>query len=510
MREGLKEISIKYSKKWVYSLLGRRGIFLHSLDINIDESLKAQVYQYAGFEFLDSSLLNKELNYENIFKAIDPGSEFRQVCNDLELDIDIAVDHIKKYVLYLVIEEVRTLICANKGALRKIKDEDIKNQKIQDLFNEVFFKTPRDLFNTLSYIDGYFTPEQIESKLDNEYGNPSEKISTAESQKKWERSSKKTGSFYSLYVRYATRKSRKSRSLVKPFNKITDFNQEILNKKEHFHRFNDSIKVADVDPSLDLWSFDYNTYLFMLQKISGYKELQNLKGEYFPILASLSIVGDIRLKLCLVETLFNTSSWRYWETKISNIFLLSIVIIPFFKEYIKDKLMELVNKSMLETNYVISDFNKSEVKLHNLRKQMCVYQILKTEHCYEAESLASEFNIDFKSNVEVTDGLINAWKHIENVKSTIDKDFKDLFAIFLDSLLFQHSAADVMKQEELTIDFKDAIAIGVHQATDEYRSLIIKHSNKNNTNISQSILEMHSGKFDEEKIKCYRSLNIRE
>ncbi|MED3957657.1 hypothetical protein P4605_10005 [Priestia aryabhattai] len=487
---------------------------MHNLNIDIDESLKEQVYQYVGFEFLNSPLLNQELNYENIFKAIDPGSEFRRICNDFELDIDSAVDNVKKYVLYLVIEEIRALKYANKEALMKIKNEEIKNQKIQDLLNEMFFKTPRDLFNTLHYIDGYFTPEQIKSKLDNEYESVdlSGKILTAQSKKKWKENSKKTGSFYSLYVKYATRKSRQSKSLVKSFNKITNFNQELLNKQEHFHQFNKSIKVARVDPSLDYWSFEYNTYSLMLQKISQYKALQNLRDEHFPVLASLLVVGDIRLKLSLVETFFDNASWSHLKNNLSNLFVLSIVIIPFFKEYTKNKLMEIVDKTILESNDELSDYNKDE--MFNLRKQIYIYQILKTKNCYEGENLASEFNINFSAEVEVNEGLIKAWKHIEDAKTTINKNFKKLFKDFLnhldDFLLIQNSEENIIKQEGLSINFGNAVETGIYEAIVGYGESIAGNLNKHDINALHSIVERNSGKFDEERIDNYWNLNEKE
>ncbi|MCY9165996.1 hypothetical protein [Bacillus atrophaeus] len=147
-----------------------------------------------------------------------------------------------------------------------------------------------------------------------------------------------------LYVKHATKKARESRSLVKPYNKIKNFQKELLNKQFHFNQFNKVLEAAVNDKSSDIWLFEYNTYLFMLQKVGQYKELKDLEEVYFPVLASLMIVGDIRLKLLLVETLFNTSSGFNYKNKLSSLFLLSIVIIPFFKEYIKSKLLGILDK----------------------------------------------------------------------------------------------------------------------------------------------------------------------
>ncbi|HDR8065787.1 TPA: hypothetical protein QCY66_004766 [Bacillus cereus] len=473
------------------------------MKIEIDEKLKERVYQYAGFGFSNNLLLDQELNYNNVFKAIDLGPEFNRICKDLELDTDIVAEYIKKYTLHLIIQDVKTLKYPNIRALMKIKNEEIKNQKIEAILNEIFFKTPKDLFNTLSYIEGYFTPKQIEDKLykEYEYEDWNETTLTTESKRKWRENSKKTGSFYQLYVKYATRKSRVAQSLVKHFDKITNYDQELLNKQIHFKRFKKALALAEFDPSQDFWLFEYNTYLLMLQKISSYKELQDLDEKYFPVLASFLIVGDIRLKLLLVETFFNTFSWSHFKNKLSNLVLLSVVIIPFFKEYTKNKLMALITESMLTPERKLIDYDSNDIKLIDITKQLYVYQILKTENCYNGESLASEFRIDVKSEIPVTEGLKKVWKHIGKVRETIDKKYSGL----LEDLLYHIEDFEFpqypyeAEQEELSRTFREWIRVGVFEATKEYKDSIIRSNIDHNANTSESILKMYSGKIDEEK-----------
>lgn len=437
---------------------------MHNLKIEIDESIKEQVYQYAGFGFSNSQLSDKELNYENVFKAIDPGPVFNEICEDIELDTNITSEYIKKYVLHLIVQDVTNLKYPSKRTLKKLKEEEIRGQTIEDIIDEIFFKTPKDLFNTLSYIEeDYFTADQIEAKLykEYEYVDWNENILTTESKRKWMGNSKKTGSFYRPYVKYATKKSRESQSLVKPFNKITDFDQELLNKQMHFNRFIKALELAEFDPSQDVWSFEYSTFLFMLQKISSYKNIDDLDKEYFPVLASFLIVGDIRFKLLLMDTIFKNDSFSHYKNKLSELFLLSFVIIPFFKDFIEYKLMGLIPESVLKSKSSI-DIEYNDMKLVNLKKQLYIYQILKTENCYRGASVASEFGINIKPGLTVTDGVKTAWKHIEQASGTITKEFNNLFQKFLNHL----------GDFEPLLDFKKWVEVGVFEVTQEYRTVM--------------------------------------
>ena len=91
-REAISDFIIKNTqkKKWISLVSERRGITLHNLKIEIDENLKEQIYQYAGFKFSNSQLSDQELSYKTVFYAIDPGPEFNRICKVLELDNEVA------------------------------------------------------------------------------------------------------------------------------------------------------------------------------------------------------------------------------------------------------------------------------------------------------------------------------------------------------------------------------------------------------------------------------------
>ncbi|MCA1056959.1 hypothetical protein LCM10_18510 [Rossellomorea aquimaris] len=475
---------------------------MHNLKIEIDEILKKQVYKYAGFKFSNSTFLDQELNYEKIFNAIDPGGEFKRLCNDLELDTEVAAQYIKKYVLHLIIQDVIiNLKYPSKKTLMKLTGQEILGQKIEDIIDEIFFNTPRDLFNQLSYIEGFFTSGQIEHKLENEYNWTSfdENALMPESREKWKKNSKKVGSFYPLYVKYAPRKSRLAQSLVKPFNKITDFNQELINKQLHFNRFIKALEQVEYNTSQDVWLFEYNTFYLMLRKIGLYENLEDVDEKYFPVLASFLFVGDIRFKLLLIDELFKSESLPHYKNKLSDLFLLSLVIVPFFKEYVKNKLVELISEDLPDYYRRVED-DHAEMKVENLKKQLHIYQILKTQNYYRGEDLLSEFGIDIKSELKVTKGLKIAWKHIEQASGRINKNYNIIFQGFLNHIREFESLSDSNDQEELTKTFKIWLESGIFKTTQEYKNNIIEKNNNSSETIDLSDFNF-IGKIDDERQK---------
>ncbi|MGE7604688.1 hypothetical protein ACQKL5_19795 [Peribacillus sp. NPDC097675] len=479
---------------------------LHNLKIDIDENLKERVYKYAGFGFSNNLLSGQELNYKSVFEAIDLGTEFKRICRDFELDTDVAAGYIKKYTLHLITKDVINLKYPSKKILMKLKGQEIKGQKITDILDEIFFKIPRDLFDQLSYIDGFFTPDQINQKLENEYdwnSNDDESTLTPESREKWENNKKKVGSFYPLYVKYASRKSRLAQSLVKPFNKITDFDKEFLNKQIHFTRFVKALEQAEFDTSQDVWSFEYNTFLFMLQKIGTYKNIDELDKEYFPVVASFLFVGDIRLKLSLIDAFFKNSSWSYFKNKQSELFQISFIIVPFLKEFITNKLMELIPESVIKSKSSL-DNDQNEMKIVDLKKKLYIYQTFKNEKCYCGESLASEFGINTKNELTVTEELKVAWKQIEHASGTINMNFNSFFQKFLNHLAEFDSFLDSYNGEELTLTFKSWIEVGIYEATQEYRDTLVKNKNSSNHSETKDMSDLNfKGKSDEELKKLW-------
>ncbi|MCY9165997.1 hypothetical protein [Bacillus atrophaeus] len=166
---------------------------MHNLKVEIDENLKEKVYKFAGFEFQTSTLSSQEIHYETILEAMDPGPEFKRICYDLELNPVLAAGYLNKYILHLLTDEIRSYIYKNKNSLMKIKQEEIKGQKIHDILNEISFETSKDLFNTLGSIDGFFSSEQIDDRLYNEYDYEDWGATrlTADSNRKWKKNAKK-------------------------------------------------------------------------------------------------------------------------------------------------------------------------------------------------------------------------------------------------------------------------------------------------------------------------------
>jgi hypothetical protein len=336
--------------------------------------------------------------------------------------------------------------------------------------------------NQLSYIEGFFTSKQIRQKLETEYDWNSiedEKTLISKSVEKWKRNQKKTGSFYPLYIKYATRKSRLAKSLVKPYQKIKNFNQELLNKQVHFGQFIKALERVKYDTSQDIWSFEYNTHLFMLQKICSYEDIDKLDNMHFLVLASFICVEDIRLKLLLMDTLFKNHSWSHYKNKLPELFLLSYVIVPFLKEFIKDKLMEVIPESVLKATSK-TDNKENEMKMISLKKQLYIYQTLKTENCYSGESLISEFGIDIKHRLTVTDGVKEAWKYIDKVSQKINEDPLNVFNKISKHLGQFESFLDLYNKDELTSTFKKWLEVGVFIANQDYIYTMMKTNQKNN------------------------------
>lgn len=456
-------------------------------NIEVNDRVKEQIYQYAGFNFSSNLILNQELSYENIYKSLNLGPLFNEICEELWIDSNIASEYIKKYTLHLILQDITDLKFQDRQLLNKIKDEEIGNQRIEYILDEIFYKTPRDLINILGNIKGYFTPQQIDAKLHIEYEfeNWDEKSLTPSSQKKWMMNSKKPGSFYPLYVKYATRKSTRSEPLVKPYNKINNFKAELMYKQEHFNRFNEALELTDFSPSQDIWSFEYNTYLLMLLKSNNNKNSENVDEKHFPILASFLLVGDIRLKLLLTDTFFKEGFWSNYKHKIPHILLLSFIIIPFFKEFVKKQLMNFALETSPSNNNMIVNIDPPKMKLIDLKKQLYIYQILKTNDCYHGKSLASEFGIDYKSEVIITEGLKKIWKYMDHIRKKLESKLKnrsDNGFEHLHLIIFEHLEQyelflelDRADQEGISINIRDCIDFGILEATKWYKENILRN-----------------------------------
>lgn len=419
----------------------------------LTNKLKAELYKELGFQFKSN-----ERSYSDILEAVNLGEKFKDVCDGLDLEPAVVEEYIKKYVLHLILEEAATLSQQEVDLTRSFSDEPLFDKSmgelLEDMQNEMQYVLSESFksyfYETLKMEDNDDVDEENpleEGKLDK--GNESLKNLTYPF-------TERDNTFYQIYYRRFVDKQRP----IKP-RLDKDFDKENLPSHllTHYYQFLELLNVGkDYNPTRDMLELERETDIFFLLKVwsllpNGYLnkfKLKKDKSNYLKVLASFSLIEDLRLKLYFTEQFIKEgNSFPFIKGKgYIELFILIFLFVPLLKEYLFDNMKAPKGELSIKNNE-ISD--KEEIsKLKGIKKKLFLYHSLKGAAGYKLTDLRNEsiFKID-ESEISYSENFIEFYKKVKKVngfrtefsKDTIDGLLKiinekpELTEIYLDYIV---------------------------------------------------------------------------
>jgi hypothetical protein len=407
---------------------------------------------------------DEALTYEKVFRAIELGEIFDEICRSLDLEPLLVKEHVKKYVLHLIFEEAATFCEFEKELIRDYCDEPLITTTIGEIFeqvqNELFF-IESDSFQQylMSVIDGNKPIKKTSLKKENEnYYDPVYPFQ------------KRTYTLFPFYFNHFVNKKRpiKPQSLDKDGSK--DF---FLDLFVHFDKFKNVLNGYDnkINSTREILEFEKETNIFFLLKVQSILPKEKLinmsskrKDNYFKVLASMSLIEDIRLKLYFIEQ-FIAEDNEFLFTKSQDgyirLFWLIFFYIPLLKDFIKNQIK--APKGTLSVKDLFLDDKEVATQLRRVKKKLLLCYALKNNPCYRGTDLKSEYifqinELEYSNNFDDLYINVNKLKKFREMfcKETIENTFKEINKIdsrpnHLD-YLFHQLAKSLVSEMALTFD----------------------------------------------------------
>lgn len=392
--------------------------------IKLTAKLKKEFFEELGFQFNSN-----DSNYKDILESIELGEEFKRACEDLDLEAAKVEEYIKKYVLHLILEEAINFSINELKVIRAFFDEPIFETTIGELFEDSQSKIhyyQSEEFQ--SYLYGSNARE--EKKLDNEEDNMFNK-SLKEGNEGYKNLTYpfaiRENSLFLLYLKeYVNKQKRAIKPRIdKNFDKESFLHELITHYKQFKGLLYGYESGVALNPTRDILELERETDIYFLLKVCSILPQDDIekikykkdKSNYMMVLASISIIEDLRLKLYFVEQFIKEDNYTSFVKGRGyiNLFILIFKYIPLLKEYLLDQI-----KVPRGTLRIISDdvIEKDEAtKLKGIKRKLFLYQTLKDYAGYNLIDLKNEqiFHID-ETKINYSNKFIEFYKKTRKIK----------------------------------------------------------------------------------------------
>ncbi|MGD6834279.1 hypothetical protein ACQCT5_19045 [Sutcliffiella halmapala] len=382
----------------------------------LTKKLKEELYEELGFRFNVNNT-----NYEDILETVELGEKFNQVCVGLDLVAAVVEDYVKKYVLQLIIEEATNFSQQEERILGSYFDEPLVDTTIGKLFEQM--QTEIHIVHSESF-QSYITEtfkfntnnkeDSLESgyKLDGEDGL----INFTYPFK--ERENTLFPIYYKLYV--------DKQRIIKPRpDKILDIESFHNDLVTHYYQYIRLLNLngSRTNPTKDILELERETDILFLLKVWSFipqEEINRLskkdKRNYLKVIASFSLIEDIRLKLYLAERIVKeNNSFPFIKGKgYIELFIMIFLYVPLLKEYLVDKIVAPKGILSIKSEEV---FEKEEARiLKGIKNKLFLYQALKDVAGYKLTDLEDELGLRIEeAEINYSEDLIDFYKKVKKV-----------------------------------------------------------------------------------------------
>lgn len=366
----------------------------------LTNKLKAELYKELGFQFK-----SRERSYVDILEAVNLGEKFKDVCNGLDLEAAVVEEYIKKYVLHLILEEAATLSQQELDLAISFPDEPLHDKTIGELLEDMQNEMQYVLSERFqSYLHENFKMEYVpdvdeETELNKNFIYPfTERDNT-------------------LFPFYFKRFVNKQRSVKPRLDKDFDKESFPVDLLTHYYQFIELLNDQDngINPTRDILEMERETDIFFLLKawsllpsdhINSFKFKKD-KNKYLKVLASFSLIEDIRLKLYFTEQFIKEdNSFPFIKGQgYIELFILIFLYVPLLKEYLIENIKTPKGKLSIKSDELTE---KEEVsRLREVKKKLFLYHTLKEAAGYKLTDLRGEsiFHID-ESRINYSEDFI--------------------------------------------------------------------------------------------------------
>lgn len=383
---------------------------------NLSKKLKEELYKELGFRFIGNGT-----NFEDILEIVELGEKFNQVCVGLDLEAAVVEDYVKRYVLQRIIEEATNFSQEEERIAGSYFDEPLVETTIGKLFEQM--QTEIHIVHSerfQSYITETFKlninnkEDSLESgyKLDGADGP----INFTYPFKEME------NTLFPLYHKIYVDKQRTIKPRPDKILDIESFHNDLVT---HYYQY---IRLLNLNgnrtnPTKDILELERETDILFLLKawsLISQEEINRLpkkdKRNYLKVLASFSLIEDIRLKLYLAERIVKeNNSFPFIKGKgYIELFILVFLYVPLLKEYLVDKIIAPKGTLSIKSEEV---FEKEEARiLKGIKNKLFLYLALKDVAGYKLMDLKDELSLHIEdAKINYSEDLIEFYKKVKKV-----------------------------------------------------------------------------------------------
>ncbi|WP_312094226.1 hypothetical protein [Niallia sp.] len=398
----------------------------------LTKKLKEELYSELGFQFSGID----EINYENIFKAIDLGEKFKEFAKFFELDETVYGDIIKKYVLHLILEESVNIVKAEIDLVREFPDEPLLDSSfgeiLENVLNNVDFSQSEDFkhyfIETLKKEDNRLKDDKAILIEDFDEGSRESMPVTLYP------FSERSNTLFRLYfMNYVNKKKP-----IKPRYWDKDTVPEILLEDLiiHYKQYTNLLKGfgREINPTRDLLEIERETNIFYLLKLISIISIERIeklskkdRKKYFKALSSITLIEDIPLKLYLAEQLINDKNESILlKSKVGYnlLFKQNFLYIPLLTMFLKEKINAPHGVLTVKSTEIDKDVAR---RLGILKKALYVYKILQSVQCYRVSDLEMDSLLRFnKNSYKYSSIFFELYKKTSKIKDIREKLSKEV------------------------------------------------------------------------------------
>lgn len=386
----------------------------------LTNKLKAELYKELGFQFRSN-----ERSYADILEAVNLGEKFKDVCDGLDLEAAVVEEYIKKYVLHLILEEATTLSQQELSLAISFPDEPLLDTTIGESLE--------DMQNAMQYVLSERFQSYLHENLKVENVHDVDEESCLEGQKIDEGAELFKNFTYpfternhTLFPFYFKRFVNKQRSVKPRLDKDFDKESFPLDLLTHYYQFIELLNDNGIGiiPTRDILEMERETDIFFILKAWSLLPIDYLnkfkfkkdKYNYLKVLASFSLIEDLRLKLYFIEQFIKEdNSFPFIKGQgYFELFILIFLYVPLLKEYLIENIKAPKGELSIKSDEVSE---KEEVsRLREIKKKLFLYHTLKGDAGYKLTDLRDEsiFQID-ESRINYSEDFIEFYKKVKKV-----------------------------------------------------------------------------------------------
>ncbi|WP_025907902.1 hypothetical protein [Priestia flexa] len=387
------------------------------------------LFDQLGFKG-DINQVVKEKNYE----AIEFGQDFSSFCEELELEEKVIREHILDYALYEVYKECCTFTSEDLDILESFDEEKVNGLTLGDILDEKYCISSESFYESFGYLLNDKSDPIAEAKEKEKIIQFIQTISIIKS-KHFEYIPKE-GTYFDVYKDILKRHQQPFNKSADKLNVVKDIDKFKNNTLFFLHQLG---KANNINYTYDLGRFEesanllfiFSLYTCIEENLTAFDN-EEKKDYYFNTLSSLSIIGNIDLKLYILknliekEVLFTYKKFEF-NLLLHRINILSVLYPILIKEFIRQHLIINDNNLGIAAINEIRKFPADD-KIKKLKRNVFVIELLKNHKGYNLNKLVEAFEPIQVKNTKLFGNLYTRVASIQGIKSEAMDQFKtDLY-----------------------------------------------------------------------------------